>query len=77
MAKRYFVKYLEPRFDLLLSSNPTFQMRTSFHAGLNLSRHCGHTTKRAALAWVDNVNRAAGSPIAEYAGAFEPRDLES
>jgi hypothetical protein len=71
--KRYYVRYLEARNDLEIMSSPTFVMRTSFDAGERRGRSNGHQTKRAALEWIEKVNRAAGKPIAEYAGAFEPQ----
>ena len=78
MAKRYYVRYLESRSDLLLSQSAVCVMRTSFHSGLVISRFNGHGTKRAALEWVAKVNAAAGKEIAVYAGAFDaPKGMDS
>ena len=71
-TKRHFVRYLEPREQLTVSSSPTFVMTTSFNAGVVTTRNAGHKTKKAALEWIAKINIAAGKTIAEYAGSLVP-----
>ena len=67
--KRYFVRYLESRKDLVLIHSPSLVLRTSFNEGVYLSRHSGHARKKDAIEHIARVNAAAGKEIAVYHGA--------
>jgi hypothetical protein len=66
--KRFFLKYLEARKELVLSSSTVLVMKTSFSKGVFISRHSGHQRKKDALAYMESVNEAAGKVIAVYHG---------
>jgi hypothetical protein len=68
LMKRFFLEYLESRDDLVLSSSPHLVMKTSFNKGVNVSRHAGHSRKKDALAYMEDINKAAGKVIAVYHG---------
>lgn len=69
--KKYFVEYTEGRNELVVSSSPIMVMMVSFNAGKVISRNTGYSKKKNALAAIERVNKAAGSEIAKYAGAYE------
>lgn len=75
MTKKYFIRYLEGRERLCVASSPTMVITKSFDAGLRLTRNCGYDRKRDAIRNAEEINRAAGKIIAEYAGSFEPQPM--